>query len=236
MPYESGKLSVNQGRLRVIYLNHGIVSVQNRFQLDPSVVPLPHAAPPRQGRERRKVNPKQTAMMGKMVQELEFDLDFEPTNPYSAEHLISGAEFAFHGSKQTWDGIYESGGLHSAGTGTNIDEHVHSSQDARSGYVSGTRALPVAHGFATGNLSKALGQFGFVYMFHVEGGVQISPAALHKQAEVVGLGKVPIRDILMFKWLAQPRKIYLNLEYSATPTNPALINTALIAIGGGALP
>jgi hypothetical protein len=114
---------------------------------------------------------------------------------------------------------------------------VFNSQQAQSAYVSGTRALSVAHSFASGGgLLKERGEYGFVYMFHIEGGIQIGPGHNHRQAEVTGLGKVPIRDILMFKWLAQPRKIYINLDYTATATPPLLLNACLTAIGGGATP
>jgi hypothetical protein len=238
MPYERGKLSVALGRLRVVYLNNGIVRVQNTFQLPPGPALGPMVAPVRQGRERRKFDPLQVSTMGKMVQDLgEFDLDFDATNPYQVTDLISGPEFAFHGSKQTWDAIYESGGLYSAGDNTDIGAHVFNSQQAQSAYVSGTRALSVAHSFASGGgLLKERGEYGFVYMFHIEGGIQIGPGHNHRQAEVTGLGKVPIRDILMFKWLAQPRKIYINLDYTATATPPLLLNACLTAIGGGATP
>ena len=73
-------------------------------------------------------------------------------------------------------------------------------------------------------------------MFHVEGGLLIGPEHLHSQAEIARLGKVPIRDILMFKWLGEAIKIYINLEYTATRTPPELLNNCLIAIGGSAYP
>ena len=236
MPYGRGKLSVTHGNLRVMFLNHGIVTVQSTFQL-PGAPPPSLNAPGRGFRERRKFDPRQVAVMGKMVQDLgEWDLDFDPTNPYMASDLISGPEFIFHGSKQTWDVIYESGGLQSIGDNTDISQHVHNSTAAQSSYVSGTRALSVAHSFASGSLNKTVGEYGFVYMFHIDGGIVMGNGHNHNQAEVAGLGKVPIRDILMFKWLAQPRKIYLNLQYTATPTPPNLIQNCLVAIGGGATP
>lgn len=237
MPYDLGKLSVNKGHLQAVYLNHGIATVGSTFQLPVGPPMLTHVAPAKRRRARRVFTANQVATMGKMVQDLsELDLDFDALNPYGATDLISGPEFVFHGSKTTWDAVYESGGLHSAGMGTDIGAHVHSSQASQSAYVSGTRALSVAHSFATGALDKAKGEYGFVYMFHVEGGIVIDPGHGHNQAEVAGLGEVPIRDILMFKWLAQRRKIYINLDYAATPTPPALIHNCLVLIGGGATP
>jgi hypothetical protein len=237
MPYERGKLSVQRGNLRVVYLNNGFVTVGSTFQLPQGPGPAPMVAPARQGRERRKFDPRQVSTMGAMVQDLtEWDVDFNATNPYGATDLISGPEFAFHGSKTTWDAIYESGGLQAVGANTDIGAHVHSSTQAQSAYVSGTRALSVAHSFGRGGLDQARGEYGFVYMFHVEGGILIGPGHNHNQAEITGLGKIPIRDILMFKWLAQPRKIYINREYTATPVPPVLLQNCLTAIGGGATP
>ena len=238
MPYERGKLSVSRGRLQVYYLNHGIVTTGRTSQLPSGPQPGPNVAPAKQGyRRARMITPAQTEMMVRMTRELnEGELDFDQANPYGASDLISGPEFVFHGSKMTWDAIHESGGLHSAGVTTDISAHVHSSQTARSGYVSGTRALSVAQSFASGGLDVSGGEYGFVYLFHVEGGVAIGPGHIHRQAEVAGLGQVPICDIMMFKWLAQPRKIYLNLDYTATPLTGGTINSCLVMIGGGATP
>lgn len=238
MPYDRGKLSVNRGSLQVRYLNSGYVTTGPTFQY-PNNLPLPNAmlAPPRSARARRVFTPTQLQALGAMIQELgELDLDFDPTNPYGATDLITGSEFVFHGSRVPWDEIYESGGLRSVGMNTGIGAHVHNSTQAQSAYVSGTRALSVAMSFARSQLDQSRGEYGFIYLFHIEGGIQISPYHGHRQAEIAGIGQVPISDILMFKWLAQPRKVYVNLEYTATPLTANTITQGLVAIGGGATP
>ncbi len=238
MPYPIGKRSVTLGDLQVRYLNSGVVTIDPVFQLQ-GAQPAAHAAPPRQRSARHRHVPlRQLEATVRVVRELsEFDLDFDLGNPYLVPDTISGAEFVFHGTKHTWDTIYESGGLRSTGMNTNIGEHVHSSAQYQTAYVSGTRSLAVAHKFARSGLDAAQGEFGFVYLFHVEGGIVIAPHLHgHHQAEVTGLGEVPVRDILMFKWLAQPRTVYVNREYNATQLTPLLIDRGLRLIGGGATP
>jgi hypothetical protein len=238
VPYDVGKLSVNRGSLQVRYLNNGYVTTTATFQL-PNNVPFPnaHVAPPRSARARRVFTRTQVQALAAVVQDLgEMDLDYDPTNPYLASDLITGPEFVFHGSRIPWDEIHESGGLRAVGMNTGIGAHVHNSTQAQSAYVSGTRALSVATSFAGSHLLQSRGEYGFVYLFHIEGGIQISPVHGHNQAEIAGVGQVPISDILMFKWLAQPRKIYINREYTATPLTAITITQGLIAIGGGATP
>lgn len=238
MPYPIGKRSVTLGDLQVRYLNGGVVTVDATFQLQGPQPPV-QLAPPRQRSARHRHVPlRQLEATVRVVRELSvIDLDFDLGNPYQLPDTISGAEFVFHGSKHTWDTIYESGGLRSTGMNTNIDLHVASSAQNLTAYVSGTRSLAVAHKFARMGLDPAQGQYGFVYLFHVEGGIVIAPHLHgHNQAEVTGLGMVPVRDILMFKWLAQPRTVYVNREYNATQLTPQLIDRGLRLIGGGATP
>lgn len=238
MPYPIGKRSVALGDLQVYYLNSGVVTVDATFQLHGPQPPA-HAAPPRQRSARHRHVPlRQLEASVRVVRELGvLDLDFELGNPYQVADTIGGSEFVFHGTKHTWDTIYESGGLRSTGMNTNIDQHVFSSAQNLTAYVSGTRALSVAHKFARMGLDPTQGQYGFVYLFHVEGGIVIDPYLHgHNQAEVAGLGMVPVRDILMFKWLAQPRTVYVNREYNATQLTPQLIDRGLRLIGGGATP
>lgn len=238
MPYEPGKRSVNLGTLQARYLNNGIARMARNFQLPNNLPPPgPNVAPFKQGASRRVFTRRQVMSMSQIVNEHnEGELDFDPANPYGASDTINGAEFVFHGSKVTWDAIYERGGLMSVGMNPRIDQHVHSSTQAESAYISGTRALSVAQSFASKSLRPTHGEYGFIYLFHIEGGIVIGPGHGHNQAEIVGLGQVPIRDILMFKWLAQPRKIYINQEYEATPLTGPTINQGLNLIGDGATP
>ena len=237
MPYPVGKRSVNLGKLEVRHLTQGIVTTAATFQVQ-GPAPAIHSAPPRQRSARRGHLPRrQLQALSHMINNLNvLDLDFDPQT-YVPDDTISGAEFVFHGTKHTWDTIYESGGLLSTGMNTSISDHVHSSATHATAYVSGTRSLSVAYNFAKSALNPNNGEYGFIYLFHVEGGIVISPAAhTHNQAEVTGIGQVPVRDILMFKWMAQPRTVYVNREYNATSLTPQLIDRGLRMIGGGALP
>jgi hypothetical protein len=150
----------------------------------------------------------------------------------TGDTLTAQAEWLFHGSKASWDTIYQAGGLTPQGDNLSISDHVHSSSTNQTAYISTTRDLGVAACFASGGMDPAKGEFGYIYLVHVDNGIAIGPNHNHQQAEVSTLGEIPVREIFMFQWLGNLRTVYVNLEFRSLPITPALIREGKRLLGG----
>lgn len=145
-----------------------------------------------------------------------------------SEFQLGGPEFLLHGSTSDWDTLYTSGGLKPTGTNPSLDDHVFSSATNRTAYVSGTRELATAKNFAK--------KTGWIYLFYVfEGAINFNNTR-HRQAEVLAVGDVPTRDMLLIRDLSETAIVYQNLDYRATIVNEKTLAQAFRFIGGGDYP
>jgi len=213
-------------------------TVESRFQLDKNYVNDKPQDAPQSAIHRRGggYSRTQLASMVGLVREygematIFWDDESAKTLPLDmgSEFLLGGPEFLLHGSTSDWDSIYSSGGLKPTGTNPSLDDHVFSSASNLTAYVSGTRELATAKNFAK--------KTGWIYLFYVFEGVINFNNARHKQAEVLAVGDVPARDMLLIRDLSQKAIVYQNLDYRATTVTNATLAQAFRFIGGGDYP
>lgn len=156
-------------------------------------------------------------------------------NPYSTGRAMApfiGSELAFRGDTRPPATIDLAGGLwayqaQAVGTGgvaAQRNPHTHQAGPGNTIYVSFSRDLGVAKGFAFG---------GYVYLVRINAGVDYNSYAGGNalQAEVMAVQGVRLQDILAVRNMTT-NQILVNTNFQQAGMQPAVYQNAIQALGG----
>ncbi len=194
---------VTQGNLRVVMVNmRGRTSPNTVLQTTRTI-------------NRRGLLPRQTAMMGQMVQEalnnpgdrMDDTVSGDPGATFQAE---DGPVFLVRNDTRDWDTIYQAGGLMARGNDTDVMRHVGYDRPGTSAYVAGSDS---SHVFDSSS--------SWAYLYVTLGAVDAHNPMQH---EKVTIGGVSIREIYMFRHNAYPNRIFINQSFygAGLDMNPQL--------------